>query len=84
MKPLSGKYIDVINPTTEAVMAKVANGAAADVDMAVQAATRCFNNPAWRQSTGSYLHTFFDCHSIDDACCEYVCVSVWLTACLSV
>ena len=41
--------IDVVNPATEAVIARITNGTAADVDKAVAAARAAF--PAWSQST---------------------------------
>jgi acyl-CoA reductase-like NAD-dependent aldehyde dehydrogenase len=44
----SGKSFDVINPATEEVIATVAEGGAADVDLAVAAARRSFESGAWR------------------------------------
>ncbi len=44
----SGKTIDVINPATGDVLSTVPRGEAADVDRAVAAARRAFENQAWR------------------------------------
>jgi acyl-CoA reductase-like NAD-dependent aldehyde dehydrogenase len=44
----SGETFAAINPATGAVLATVARGNAADVDLAVSAARRAFENPAWR------------------------------------
>ena len=43
----SGKTFDTINPATEEVIAKVAEGDAADVDLAVKAARKAFENGPW-------------------------------------
>lgn len=47
LAPAAGKTFDVINPATEAVIAKVADGQKADVDKAVQAARKAFDGGAW-------------------------------------
>lgn len=44
----SGKTFETINPTTGDVICQVAEGDAADVDLAVQAARRAFESKAWR------------------------------------
>ncbi len=44
----SGETFDAVNPATGEVLATVARGNAADVDRAVAAARRAFENPAWR------------------------------------
>ena len=49
--PASGEYLSVHNPATGEVIAEVACGDAADVDRAVAAARRAFNDPAWREQT---------------------------------
>src|SRR4029077_11071710 len=43
----SGKTFDTINPATEEVIAKVAEGDAADVDLAAKAAREAFENGPW-------------------------------------
>ncbi len=43
----SGKTFDVVNPATEEVVAKVAEGDAADVDAAVKAARKAFESGPW-------------------------------------
>jgi len=43
----SGKTFETIDPTTEQVLASAAAGDAEDVDRAVAAARRAFENPAW-------------------------------------
>jgi len=47
----SGEVIEVINPATSEVLARVPRGTAADVDAAVTAATEAF--PAWRDTSAS-------------------------------
>ena len=44
----SGKTFDTIHPATEEVIAQVAEGDAADVDLAVEAARDAFDNGPWR------------------------------------
>ena len=44
----SGQRFPVVNPATEAVLADVAAGDAADVDNAVRAAKACFESAGWR------------------------------------
>ncbi|MFO0981152.1 MAG: aldehyde dehydrogenase family protein [Planctomycetota bacterium] len=45
----SGETFTTINPATEDVNARVALGGAADVDLAVHAARKAFDDPAWRR-----------------------------------
>lgn len=45
--PSTGKTFDVVNPATEQVVAKVASGGRADVDRAVAAARKAFDEGAW-------------------------------------
>ncbi len=47
----SGKLLDVMNPATDEVMARVPEAGAADVDRAVKAARRAFDE-GWRDATG--------------------------------
>lgn len=47
----STRTIDVINPATQDVIARVADGDSADVDAAVGAARRAFESPPWRDVT---------------------------------
>ncbi|GAA4336816.1 aldehyde dehydrogenase family protein [Pigmentiphaga soli] len=44
--PLAGRYFDVVNPATQAVLGRVADGCAQDADAAMRAARAAF--PAWR------------------------------------
>src|SRR4051795_7130089 len=46
----SGKTFDTINPATEEVIARVAEGDAADIDLAVQAARKAFDSGPWRKT----------------------------------
>lgn len=46
---VSGKTFETINPATEEVIAQVAEGDAADVDAAAQAARKAFESPQWRK-----------------------------------
>jgi len=48
---LSGETTDVINPATGEVYATAAHSSAADVDLAMQAASKAFED--WRDSTPS-------------------------------
>ena len=47
----SGKTFDVMNPATDEVLAKVPEAGAAEVDRAVKAARRAFDE-GWRDVTG--------------------------------
>lgn len=60
--PTDGEYYDIEDPATEAVLATVANGTAADIDAAVAAADAAFDT--WRSidpaKRGRYLHEIAD------------------------
>jgi len=43
----SGETLEVIDPATTRVLARIAAGGAADIDAAVRAARRAFSMPAW-------------------------------------
>ena len=45
---LSGKTFETINPATEEVIAHIAEGDAADIDLAVKAARKAFDTGPWR------------------------------------
>ncbi|WZO97156.1 aldehyde dehydrogenase family protein [Isosphaeraceae bacterium EP7] len=45
---VSGKTFQTFNPATEQVIAEVAEGGAADIDLAVKAARKAFESKAWR------------------------------------
>src|SRR3974377_1207313 len=45
----SGKMFETINPATEEVIAEVAEGDAADIDLAVKAARKAFDSGPWRK-----------------------------------
>lgn len=49
----SGATLDTVDPATGEVLAQVAAGDAADVDLAVKAARKAFESPAWRDMTGT-------------------------------
>lgn len=49
----SGRTFATINPATGEELAQVAHGAAADIDLAVKAARRAFENPAWRDMSAN-------------------------------
>ena len=49
----SGKVFDTYDPGTGRVIARVAEGDAADVDLAVKAARRAFENGPWNRMTPS-------------------------------
>jgi aminomuconate-semialdehyde/2-hydroxymuconate-6-semialdehyde dehydrogenase len=46
-QPLSGKYFDTVNPATEEVICRVAEADSRDVDLAVAAARRAFDEGPW-------------------------------------
>ena len=48
VESLSGKRFQTINPATEEVIAEVAEGDAADIDLAVKAARKAFETCPWR------------------------------------
>ena len=48
----SGETFETVNPATGEVLARVAKGSSADVDLAVTAARRAFELPAWRLMSG--------------------------------
>ena len=50
---VTDKWVDVINPATEQVHAKVPDAGVADVDQAVKAARRAFDDGPWSQMTPS-------------------------------
>lgn len=50
---VTDKWVDVINPATEQVHAKVPDAGVADVDHAVKAARRAFDDGPWSQMTPS-------------------------------
>src|SRR5438132_799676 len=47
---LSGKTFETVNPATEEVIAEVAEGDAADIDLAVRAARKAFDSGPWRKT----------------------------------
>ena len=47
----SNRWIDVINPATQEVIARVPDGNAADIDDAIRAARRAFEGAPWREVT---------------------------------
>ena len=46
----SGKTFETVNPATEEVIAQVAEGDAADIDLAVKAARKAFDSGPWRKT----------------------------------
>ena len=59
VKPVKGKYFDTVNPATEEKIAKVADGSAEDVDIAVKAARAAYKN-VWSKmpakERGKYIY----------------------------
>lgn len=49
----SGARFEVVDPASERVIANVAEGAAADIDLAVKAARRAFESKAWARMPGN-------------------------------
>ena len=61
--PISGEWIDSINPATGATWAQIARGNKADVDIAVETALQAFEQPDWRDSAANrseILHCIAD------------------------
>src|SRR6187431_1516305 len=60
----SGKTFETINPATEEVIASVAEGDAADIDLAVSAARQAFEHGPWRKmdarDRGRLMHKLAD------------------------
>src|SRR5690349_13832517 len=60
----SGKTFETVNPATEEVIAQVAEGDAADVDLAVEAARNAFENGPWSKmdarERGRLMHKLAD------------------------
>ncbi|KAB0679068.1 aldehyde dehydrogenase family protein [Aureimonas leprariae] len=52
-KPLQGGTFDVINPATEEVIHKAPSATAEDVDLAVKAARRAFDDGSWSKLPGA-------------------------------
>ena len=52
VKPTSGKYFATVNPANEQKLAEVAHGNALDVDKAVKAARKAYNE-VWSKMPGS-------------------------------
>lgn len=48
-----GKTFETIDPRTEEVIAKVAEGSTEDVDLAVKAAREAFDNGPWPRFSGA-------------------------------
>jgi aldehyde dehydrogenase (NAD+) len=59
VKPASGKYFETINPSTEKVIAEIAQGDERDIDKAVKAARTAYNK-VWKKmlpaERGKYLY----------------------------
>jgi betaine-aldehyde dehydrogenase len=49
--PASSRTIDIVNPATQDVLARVPDGNAQDVERAVEAARRAFDDGPWRETT---------------------------------
>ena len=58
--PHSGKYFDSINPATEEKLAEIAEGDAHDVDRAVQAARRAYQNSWGNRLAGNAANIFIE------------------------
>src|SRR3954451_2010672 len=51
---IAGGTFETIDPTTNAVLASVADGRQADIDAAVQAARRAFDDGAWSRAKAEH------------------------------
>jgi betaine-aldehyde dehydrogenase len=52
VQPVRGKYLDVVSPTTESVIGRIAAGSVEDVEAAVAAAVAAHKNGSWVRSSG--------------------------------
>jgi len=52
VQPVRGKYLDVVNPATEAVIGRIPAGSVEDVEAAVAAAVAAHKHGSWARSTG--------------------------------
>jgi betaine-aldehyde dehydrogenase len=52
VQPVRGKYLDVVSPTTESVIGRIAAGSVEDVEAAVAAAVAAHKNGSWARSSG--------------------------------
>lgn len=52
MNSISGKTFDTINPATETKLASIQEADKADVDVAVKAARKAFDEGPWRRMSG--------------------------------
>lgn len=50
--PVRGKYLDVVNPSTETVIGRIPAGTQEDVEAAVAAAVAAHRKGTWARSTG--------------------------------
>jgi acyl-CoA reductase-like NAD-dependent aldehyde dehydrogenase len=61
---VSGRTLETVNPATEDVLTTIAEGGKEDVDLAVKAARRAFESPAWANISAHererYLHRIAD------------------------
>src|SRR6202012_3517018 len=61
---IAGRAFRTVNPATEEVIAEVAEGDAADIDLAVKAARKAFDSGPWRKmdarDRGKLLHKLAD------------------------
>jgi len=53
VEAVSGKRFSTFNPATGEAIGEVAHGEAADIDLAVAAARKALNDPAWRDMTAN-------------------------------
>jgi phenylacetaldehyde dehydrogenase len=53
VEAVSGKTFETVNPATGAILAEVAEGDAGDIDLAVRAARRAFDDGPWSRMTPS-------------------------------
>jgi predicted Fe-S protein YdhL (DUF1289 family) len=66
VEAVSGKTFETFNPATEEVLGSVAHGGAEDIELAVRAARRCFDDERsdWRRMTpserGKVIHRIGD------------------------
>jgi hypothetical protein len=52
VQPVRGKYLDVVSPTSESVIGRIAAGSVEDVEAAVAAAVAAHKNGSWARSSG--------------------------------
>ena len=55
---ITGRTFEILDPRTEETIARIAEGAKEDVDLAVKAAHEAFDNGPWPRLPGNVIRNF--------------------------